>query len=60
MMSRHLNKRLDSLEGPGGLARPHCWVIANDDEDAVSAVARHKAEEGCIEGSGGHIVWVTI
>ncbi len=56
-----LGRRLDALEGgANGGSKPHCWLTAEDDETTDEAIARHKAEEGCVEDSGGHIVWCVV
>ena len=56
-MMRNL-RRIEALEGGAvGGWKPHCWLIARDDETTEEAIARHRAEEGCVEDSGGHIVW---
>ena len=54
----NLARRIEALEGGAqGGWKPHCWLTARDDETRDEAIARHKAEEGCVEDSGGHIVW---
>ena len=52
-----LNKRLSALE-LGNTHLPHCWVQAEGAETSDQAIKRHKLREGCIENSGGHIVWM--
>ena len=54
----NIARRLEALEGgANGEHKPHCWLTARDDEARDEAIARHKAEEGCVEDTGGHIVW---
>ena len=54
----NIARRLEALEGGGhGGGKEHCWLTAQDDETTDEAIARHKAEEGCVKDSGGHIVW---
>ena len=52
-----LSKRLMALEA-GNTHLPHCWLNAEDGEDCAAAIERHKLTEGCIENSGGHVVWM--
>ena len=57
----NLAGRIEALEGgANGDAKPHCWLTAEDGETTDAAIARHKSDEGCIENSGGHIVWKTV
>jgi hypothetical protein len=59
-MLRNL-RRIEALENAGGHGcQPQCWVIAEESEHVEQAITRHKADEGCIENSGGHIVWCVV
>ena len=54
-----LHSRVNALEASrAGGFQPHCWVEAEGDETSDQAIERHKLTEGCIENSGGHIVWI--
>ena len=55
----NLARRLETLEGGANDgAKPLCWLVAEDDETSDEAIERHKRAEGCIENSGGHVVWM--
>ena len=57
----NLASRLEALEvSANSVAKPHCWLTAEDGETTDAAIARQKSDDGCIENSGGNIVWLTV